>query len=60
MDGSTPLHIAADKGYIEICALFIEKGANIETENKVRNNNHDNERDNNINIYQYDCDNHSY
>jgi len=33
--GSTPLHAAADKGYIQVVEILIKSGANVNATNKV-------------------------
>lgn len=37
-DGYTPLHHAARNGRTDVCVLLIEKGANMEAQDKVRVN----------------------
>ena len=34
-DGATPLHIAAQKGYVQIVQILLDKGVNVDFANKV-------------------------
>ena len=34
-DGSTPLHLASEKGYTETAEMLIKHGANIDTQARV-------------------------
>ena len=34
-DGFSPLHIASQKGHVDVCTLLIERGANLNSQTKV-------------------------
>ena len=34
-DGASPLHIASQKGHVDVCTLLIERGANLNSQDKV-------------------------
>ena len=34
-DGASPLHIASQEGHVDVCTLLIERGANLNSQDKV-------------------------